>query len=391
MTRYRSVLNLIFVLTITAQISPLYANNAVPVLIWGGAGSDSERHSINPFMITTRTEFESFLHEKLEGLPPVVFFVTHNLCVEDLTKHKQLLHWIVTGDSYYYFPAVESAVNVIEDLPSFSTIYGKYSNATSKVQLMYTPISSLDFVQEIYDTLKETSPNLTAILTGMVCYYGQSNRVKREANSNATSPFTVKTEQTLLYASEPLQLKIPEMENVIELPLSYTGKEEVHDDELILNLQFAADSEIVKHTLSFKFENASGYYYLRTVNYAYLMKNGSNSLNHSLTPNTNIVFPSKFSYHCSQNIVFKENDSYFLTVKDFQVELFNNKDSSREPKFDSTYDCVGFVTIPIWTGLFVATILSFIMIWGITMLMDIRIMDRFDDPKGKMIIVSTLE
>ncbi|XP_076301402.1 uncharacterized protein LOC143219272 [Lasioglossum baleicum] len=391
MTRYRSVLNVIFMLIIPAQISPLYANNAVPVLIWGGAGSDSERHSTNPFTITPRKEFESFLHEKLEDLPPVVFFVTHNLCVEDLTKHKQLLHWIVTGDSYYYFPAVESAVNVIEDLPSFSTIYGKYSNATSKVQLMYTPISSLDFVQEIYDTLKETSPNLTAILTGMVCSYGQSNRVKREANNNVTGPLTVITGRALLYASEPLQLKIPEVDNVIELPLSFTEKDIVGDDELTLNLQFAAESEIVKHALSFKFENKSGYYYLKTVNYKYTMKNNGSSTNHSLTPNTDIVFPSKFSYHCSHNLVFKENDSYFLTIKDFQVQLFNNEDSSREARFGSTYDCVGFMTIPIWTGIFVATILSFIMIWGITMLMDIRIMDRFDDPKGKMIMVSTLE
>lgn len=391
MTRYRSVLNLIFVLIVHAQISLLYADNTVPVLIWGGAGSDSERHSINPFMITTRKEFESFLHEKLEDLPPVVFFVTHNLCVEDLTKHKQLLNWIVTGDSYYYFPAVESAVNVIEDLPSFSTIYGKYSNATSKVQLMYTPISSLDYVQEIYDTLKETSPNLTAILTGMVCYYGQSNRVKREANTNATSPLIVITNRTLLYASEPLQLKIPEVDNVIELPLSFTPDYKLYNDELVLKLQFTADSDIVKHALSFRFENRSGYYYLRTVNYQNLKNSNSSVTSHNLTTNTDIVFPSQFSYHCSHNIVFKENDTYFLTIKDFQVQLFNDEYLAKEPRFSSAYDCVGFMTIPIWTGLFVTTILSFIMIWGITMLMDIRIMDRFDDPKGKMIMVSALE
>lgn len=60
-------------------------------------------------------------------------------------------------------------------------------------------------------------------------------------------------------------------------------------------------------------------------------------------------------------------------------------------QFSDAYDCVGFTTIPIWSGLFVTLILSIIMTMGLTMIMDIKTMDRFDDPKGKTIIINASE
>lgn len=59
--------------------------------------------------------------------------------------------------------------------------------------------------------------------------------------------------------------------------------------------------------------------------------------------------------------------------------------------FNDAYDCVGFTTIPIWSGLFVTFILAVIMTMGLTMIMDIKTMDRFDDPKGKTIIINASE
>ncbi|XP_033322202.2 uncharacterized protein LOC117218149 [Megalopta genalis] len=386
MTQFCSVLSLILALTIAAQVSPLYANNAVPVLIWGGAGSDSERHSINPFLKTTRKEFESFLHEKLEGLPPVLLFVKRNLCVEDLIKHKQLLHSTITGDSFYYYPAVETAVNVIEDLPSYNTTYADYTDAISEGQLSVMTISNLDIVPQTYEALKESSPNLTAILTGRLCSYRQSERVKREATENNTNPFTLQTARVLFYASESLLLQIPQKDKAIELnPLIAT--ETTDKDEFILNLNYKPESDNL--TLSFKFENRSGYFTLRKV---VLFSNfESDTKNIDLITSTNIVFASKFSYHCSYNITFKQDETHLLTIKNFQVQVFNKEDSAREAKFSDAYDCVGFTTIPIWTGIFVTGILGLILVWGLTMIMDIRTMDRFDDPKGKTITVSAQE
>jgi V-type H+-transporting ATPase S1 subunit len=59
--------------------------------------------------------------------------------------------------------------------------------------------------------------------------------------------------------------------------------------------------------------------------------------------------------------------------------------------FDDAYNCELFFTPPIWSGLFVTSILAFIMMWGLVMIMDIRTMDQFDDPKGKTITISVSE
>lgn len=59
--------------------------------------------------------------------------------------------------------------------------------------------------------------------------------------------------------------------------------------------------------------------------------------------------------------------------------------------FGDAYDCVGFTSAPIWSGLFVTFILALIMTFGLTMMMDIKTMDRFDDPKGKTITVNVSE
>lgn len=131
--------------------------------------------------------------------------------------------------------------------------------------------------------------------------------------------------------------------------------------------------------LEFFFPVSMGYYTLKKVNYE------MNDMSNSLETKLDIYFPYNFSYHCSQNIIFV-NDTVYLNISDMQVQI-DSKDST----FSDAYDCVGFTSIPIWTGIFVTAILASIMTWALTMIMDIRTMDRFDDPKGKTITISAAE
>lgn len=59
--------------------------------------------------------------------------------------------------------------------------------------------------------------------------------------------------------------------------------------------------------------------------------------------------------------------------------------------FAEAYDCVGFMTATIWSGIFVTFILALIMTFGLTMMLDIKTMDRFDDPKGKTITINATD
>jgi len=62
-----------------------------------------------------------------------------------------------------------------------------------------------------------------------------------------------------------------------------------------------------------------------------------------------------------------------------------------ERRFGPAYDCVYFFTAAIWSGIFVCAILSIIMAFGLVMIIDIKTMDLFDDPKGKTITINTSE
>lgn len=64
---------------------------------------------------------------------------------------------------------------------------------------------------------------------------------------------------------------------------------------------------------------------------------------------------------------------------------------SSSAKFSAPEEQNYFFTAPILAGLFVVFILLFIVTWGIIMIMDIKTMDRFDDPKGKTISINVVE
>ena len=80
------------------------------------------------------------------------------------------------------------------------------------------------------------------------------------------------------------------------------------------------------------------------------------------------------------------NHGYLTPDFCFQVQPF-----IEERRFGAAYDCVYFFTVPIWSGLFVCAILAIILTSGLLMIMDIKTMDRFDDPKGKTITINTSE
>lgn len=152
------------------------------------------------------------------------------------------------------------------------------------------------------------------------------------------------------------------------------------NETLVLSVKFSKVKEIGNVMLEFFFPVKSrGYYSLKKVRYTV------DGLADILETKQDIYFPFNFSYHCSLNTVFINSTDY-LNITDMQVQI-----DSKNATFNDAYDCVGFTSIPIWTGIFVTAILALIMIWALTMIMDIRTMDRFDDPKGKTITISAAE
>lgn len=109
--------------------------------------------------------------------------------------------------------------------------------------------------------------------------------------------------------------------------------------------------------------------------------------------NKEIGATKDFSYSCSSGAFFTLNDTEVLGVYFTGLQIQLNFSDGTEPmtKFSESFDCIGFTSIPIWTGILITFLLLGIVSVGISYIMDIRAMDRFDDPKGKTITVATSE
>lgn len=97
------------------------------------------------------------------------------------------------------------------------------------------------------------------------------------------------------------------------------------------------------------------------------------------------------SFGCGYLRLSNGKDSIYF--EDIQIQpLFNPAEGQKLERFsDTANDCVGFFSASILGALFVVFILVMILSCGLTMIMDIRTMDRFDDPKGKTITINAQE
>lgn len=101
-----------------------------------------------------------------------------------------------------------------------------------------------------------------------------------------------------------------------------------------------------------------------------------------------------FSWHCSPSLILQKTDGTIspLQFTGLQLEpFFVPPQGNGSRSFSDAWDCVGFTSAGIWGGLFVVLLMLSILAVGMSWIMDIRTMDRFDDPKGKTIIVSTTD
>lgn len=127
-----------------------------------------------------------------------------------------------------------------------------------------------------------------------------------------------------------------------------------------------------------------------TVDDYYTVSNAAYGTDTFRTPG--VSAPPTFSYTCGNTTwytpVNKENQINSLTWTSLQLQApFSDKMQSDFP-FGDSWDCVGFVTPGILMGLFVIVILLVIVFLGMCWMMDIKTMDRFDDPKGKTITIN---
>lgn len=134
---------------------------------------------------------------------------------------------------------------------------------------------------------------------------------------------------------------------------------------------------------AFKFALSQGYWSVSQIDWN----------NQLMVIKSAIAVPTGFSFHCSPTVEYSSainNGFPTIQLEGLQLEaLFTATEGFAV--FSDSWDCVGFTSAGIWGGLFVTFLMLFILSIGISWIMDIRTMDRFDDAKGKTITINAQE
>ncbi|XP_076132796.1 ATPase H+ transporting accessory protein 1a [Alosa pseudoharengus] len=111
-----------------------------------------------------------------------------------------------------------------------------------------------------------------------------------------------------------------------------------------------------------------------------------------------IYAPAEYSYRCESVSSFRYAQltprtpkdaakDWRVSFEDFQIQGFNLS----KKEFSYASDCAGFFSPGIWMGLLTSLLMVLILTYGLHMIMQLRTMDRFDDPKGPAISVPQTE
>ena len=370
--------------------------DVVPVYIW--SSTHQETTSIPALKQLSTQDFADHLNHRLESKPLLLVFTEENLSSEDFSG-VQYPKLQTLGKSSEFLPAVQNPIRAVkkvvsrqsslEDIPAQGSalVIIKMDDARpdeDRGQLLRRHDAK---IKQIYQQALKVRDDVLAIYTGHYTSWTEPevHRVRRLLQDTApsnSSTLTLSTDNILVYASKMPYLYV----NNQTVSLTFIRvTQDIRTKYQSLQATFRSNVTSSPVTMVFYFYNTtstSGYWSLENVTYTET-ESGKPVV---FVPDTSIIVPVGFSYHCTAGTTLK-NENGVLMFTNFQAQAY----MSNKGVFGDAYNCELFFTAPIWSGLFVMTILAMIMIWGLAMIMDIRTMDQFDDPKGKTITINTLE
>ncbi|XP_013139302.1 PREDICTED: uncharacterized protein LOC106103932 [Papilio polytes] len=394
---------LVFPLLVLSVVQS-YASS-VPVFLWGDLSKTSLKS--NPLAAVSEKEFEDVLKEELSGDPFTVIFIEETLSVEDFSS-KTLdgevpLKYLRSnlGDSYY----LPSVSNALEALNSFADVEkenhvkltenglsaeiepegGKFlfielKDANEKDTRAELLRRHNDVMEDMFAKLHNRYEKVVAIYTARNPSWtvSESHRVRRQATEDNK---VYRLDGLLLYVED---LMLTELNKTIHLDNLESSTSTFNDtsNTMTTSMKFGADE------IQLNFVHKNGYWTFENV---VLTRPSTIEV---LYPELEVYSLSEWSYRCAENVTFASVNgtiNYAVTFRDMQVQPFFKTTNASDLVFGDTFNCIGFFSVPIWSGLFVVFIFLAITFYGIMMMLDIRTMDRFDDPKGKTITINAAE
>lgn len=404
--RFSLILTILF-----STICTLFADQAtnVPVLLWP---KSEDTRLIGSLFEIKKEDFQKLLSEQIKEDTTLVVFISDVLNTNRLACRtvNEVTCFPATSQikGKWYIPSVDEPTAAITDVfksdPNIEVYVQTNGELSEKIQsgrkqvvfVTLPPIQQGE-TEEAYlgscdRIIAEKSTELANDKVVFI-YTGRSNGLlSRKARSavpalSETAPSNEK--QTGPQTSDPTFFK---NDNFF---IYYTGLYEItkNKEEKPITISSLAVSVLDDQALNVELKGARSIKLdVRTGGGYWAITQGSID-GSEFSGQSIIAALSGFSYHCSPALTFKVNHTDTVAVKILGLQVEPKFKTSLGPltRYSPAQDCVGFTSAGIWAGLFVVIMLLVILSIGIAWIMDIRTMDRFDDPKGKTITIGNAE
>ncbi|XP_069065599.1 V-type proton ATPase subunit S1 [Pleurodeles waltl] len=431
------------------------ASQHVPLLLWSSDGSLSNSiGDPHEGHVTTDSQLNSLLDPALTSGPKnVLLFLQEKLSIEDFTAYggvfgnKQdsafpnLENALQTSPSSLVLPSVDwYAANTLptylkeklgasplhvdpstlqelklnKSIPSLLVVNLPYSSSSVLLATKEVLKGNDEVIGQVLNTMKSEDISYIALLTAM-----RPSRVSRAVSfemdhvgrqllqTEVTYPplvFNSSGSPCILFWAKNISVYLGDKwhdltnetfgsSSPVDQQKSFCNLE---NSSLVLTYRAVAGSP-----LTLKFDLKSRLYKVSNRRwfslYYFQMMYGTDELPFNVSQ---VNAPSIYSYHCefvssvstygtmfSTNRRNKTTDTWQIFLEDFQIQSFNVTGIS----FAYASDCAAFFTPGIWMGLITTLLFLFILTYGLHMLMSLKTMDRFDDPKGPSISVPQTE
>ncbi|XP_028150418.1 V-type proton ATPase subunit S1 [Diabrotica virgifera virgifera] len=406
----------LFFLATFFLFSLVQSTEFVPCFIWSNKRTNEHIPALNK---VSQDIFKENIEQYLKDDPLIVLFAEQTLSPEDFAQKDERgltysnLAKLTKSFKVSYLPYVQNPIKALKHLDVTVTEvpldkFGKNFEIPETDILIVNLNDAKDSesrtdmlkrhdaaISKIYEDLANTNDNVLGMYTAHHTSWVVSEEVikSRQARSLmvAENAEAAKAGETAEEVSDKFR---NDTNAYLYISNSAYTMGDVQNKEVNLNLTVTNDTGILvlnlgcpDFNLEMKFANNVSFgYWEQYENITAFLSNDTQKKNPLVLKSTASIYApvSGFSYHCGDQ--YFSTDGFSIKLQDFQIQLFF--DGPASGKFGDAYDCVGFTTVPIWSGLFVTTILLIIMSIGITMMMDIRTMDRFDDAKGKTITIN---
>jgi len=391
----------------------------VPVFIWGPFNHYTPAIAIKSY---NADEFIDILSEQITPNTFTLIVTEDTLMTEDLSLCRTSLgktcyQGLQQIQTKLYLTSVEDPVQVLQDVSGedkneISLLSnGELSEPLNPKGGKYVFVNFVDDITDetksekltrhdqsimnIYNELSSQGVELLVIYTGKASEV--QKRVVRQAPKQAAADTNVTTAAPPAASTtvQPRQETVGTFWQRERVLIYYTGLDltvgtgaatpinitTVNATTTGINVEVEMSDDT--NNLIFVITEEAGYWWINQITWN----------NETLTSDTRVAAVETFSFHCSPSIqLATANRNTKIHIRGLQIQpLFGVVAGQPFNSFGDAWDCVGFVSPGIVGGLFVVIMLLFILSIGISWMMDINTMDRFDDPKGKTITINVNE